>query len=120
MSDHKRLYTPVKGKTYSLFAQGDDSERYFAEIEHLVDLFLQRCPDEGKLLGLIRKAAKIPFLEGWKASRADRKTIQLVKETLRQFLSIYTQDVSHHLQSLPLAKRFDSTLSTKEKNTTST
>ncbi len=65
-------------------------------------------------MGLIRKAAKIPFLEGWKASRADRKTIQLVKETLRQFLSIYTQDVSHHLQSLPLAKRFDSTLSTKE------
>ncbi len=114
MSNHKRLYTPVRGKTYSLFARGDESERYFAEIEHLADRFLQRCPDQRKLLGLIQKVAKNPFLEGLKATGDDRKTIQFLSKTLRQSLSIYTQDVSDHLRSLPLAKRFDSTLSTKE------
>jgi hypothetical protein len=35
MSNHQRLYTPVQGKTYSLFAEGDDSERYYTEIKRL-------------------------------------------------------------------------------------
>jgi hypothetical protein len=90
LSNHKRLYTPVRGKTYSLFARGDDSKRYFAEIEHLADMFLQRCPDERKLLGLIQKVAKNPFLEGLRATGADRKTIQFVRETLRQSLMFRT------------------------------
>ena len=114
MSNHKRLYTPVRGKTYSLFAEGDDSEGYFAEIKHLVDMFLQLCPDERKLLGLIQKVGKNPFLEGLKATATDRKRLQSMRETLRRSLSIYTRDVSHHLRGLPVAKRFDGTLATKE------
>jgi hypothetical protein len=114
LSDYKRPYTPVRGKTYSLFAEGDHSEGYFAEIERLADRLLQRCPDERKLLDLIQRAGKNPFLKDLKATAADRKTLRLLKETLRQSLSIYTRDVSHHLRSLPLAKRSDSTLATKE------
>jgi hypothetical protein len=114
LSNQEKLYTPVQGKTYSLFAEGDDSERYYAEIKRLADVFLQRCPDEKRLLGLIQKAEKRPFLLGSKTTRADRKTLQFVRETLRQSLSIYTQKVSNHLKSLPLAKRMDSTLTTTE------
>jgi hypothetical protein len=110
----KRLYAPVRGKTYSLFADCDDSERYFAEIKHLADTFLQRCPDERRLLTLVRKAGMNPLIQGFKINGADRKTIRFVKETLRKSLSIYTQGVSYHLQSLPLAKKLDSTLATKE------
>ncbi len=114
MSDQQKLYTAVQGKTYSLFAEGDDSERYFAEIKRLADVFLQRCPDEKKLLGLIQKAEKKPFLLGLKVTGAERKTLQFVRKTLRQTLPIYTQRVSEHLRSLPLAKRMDSTLTTTE------
>ncbi len=108
------LYRPVQGKTYSLFAVEDDSERYYAEIKRLAEVFLQRCPDEKRLLGLIQQAGKKRFLLGLKTKEADGKTLQFVRETLRESLSIYTQNVSNHLKSLPYAKRVDRTLATKE------
>jgi hypothetical protein len=114
LSDHKKLYTPVQGKTYSLFGEGDDSEGYYAEIKRLAEVFLQRCPDEKRLLGLIQRVKKRSLLLGLKTTEADRGTLQFVRETLRQSLSIYTRKVSNHLKSLPLAKRTDSTLATKE------
>jgi hypothetical protein len=109
-----KLYTHVQGKTYSLFAEGDDREHYYSKIKRLADVFLQRCPDEKKLLGLIQKGGKGTFLLGLKITGADRKTLQFIRETLSQSLSIYTQNVSNHLKSLPLAKRSDSTLTTTE------
>lgn len=114
LSNPERLYTPVKGKTYSLFADGDDSEHYYREIKRLADVLLRRCPDEKRLLGLIQKVGKKPFLSGLKTSWADQETLQFVRETLRQSLSIYTQNVSSHLKTLPLAKRVDPTLTTTE------
>jgi hypothetical protein len=114
LSNHEHLYTPVRGKTYSLFAGGDGSERYFAKMKALADVFLQRCPDERKLLGLIQRMGKKPLIAGLKTTGPDRKTIQFVRKTLGQSLSIYTEDVLHHLKSLPFAKRFDSTLATTE------
>ena len=114
MSNHPTLYTPVQGKTYSLFAEGDDSEGYFAEIKRLADAFLQRCPDAKRLLGLIQKAGKRPYLSGFTITKNDRQTLQFIKETLRKSLSIYTRNVSDHLRSLPLTKRTDPTLTTTE------
>jgi hypothetical protein len=114
LPDHQKLYTPVQGKTYSLFAEDNDSERYFAEIKRLADMFLRRCPDEKRLLALIQKGAKKPFLSGWKTTEADRRTLRFVRETLRQSLSSYTQKVSQHLKSLPYARRLDRTLATPE------
>jgi hypothetical protein len=111
---HQKLYPPVQGKTYSLFAEGDDSERYFAGIKRLADMFLRRCPDEKRLLSLIQKAGKKRFLLGLKTTGADGETLQFVRETLRQSLSSYTQNVANHLKSLPRAKRVDSTLATTE------
>jgi hypothetical protein len=112
--NHERLYTPVQGKTYSLFAEGDDSEHYFSEIKRLADVFLQRVPDERRLLGLIQKVGARPFLLGLKTTGADRKTLKFVRETLRQSLSTYTKNVTDHLKTLPLEKRIDSTLATTE------
>jgi len=114
LSNPEKLYTPVQGKTYSLFADGDDSERYYAEIKRLADVFLQRCPDQKRLLGLIQKVGERPFLLGLKTTGADGKTLRFVRETLRQSLSIYTRKVSNHLKTLPIAKRMDSTLATTE------
>jgi hypothetical protein len=112
--NHQKLYTPVQGKTYSLFAEDDDSEGYYAEIKRLADVFLRRCPDAKRLLSLIQKAGKKPWLVGLRTTGADQKTLQLVRETLRQSLAIYTRKVANHLQSLPYAKRRDSTLATTE------
>jgi len=114
LSNPERLYTPVQGKTYSLFAEGDNSEHYYGEIKRLADVFLQRFPDERRLLGLIQKVGARSFLLGLKTTEADRKTLKFVRETLRQSLSTYTQNVSSHLKTLPIEKRIDSTLATTE------
>jgi hypothetical protein len=114
LPNHGKLYKPVQGKTYSLFAEGGDSERYYAEIKRLADVFLQRWPDAKRLLELIQQVGKKPFLLGLQTTGADQKTLQLVRATLRQSLSIYTQKVENHLTSLPYAKRADSTLATTE------
>ncbi len=114
MSRQKRLYTPVQGKSYSLFAEDDDSERYFADIKRLAGAFLERLPDEHRLLSLIQKAGKKSFLGSLKNRGTDKATLKFIRETLRQSLSRYTQQVSSHLQSLPLAKRMDATLTTTE------
>jgi hypothetical protein len=114
LSNPERLYTPVQGKTYSLFAEGEDSEHYFSEIKRLADVLLQRIPDEKRLLGLIQKMGARPFLLGLKTTGADRKILKFVRATLRQLLSIYTQNVSSHLKTLPIEKMIDSTLATTE------
>ncbi len=77
-------------------------------------MFLKLYPDERKLLDLVQKVGKNPFLWSLKTSGADRKTLRFIRETLRQSLSIYTQNVSQHLKSLPVAKSFDATLTTTE------
>jgi len=112
LSDHQIRYTPVQGKTYTLFAEGADSEAYYATIKHLADDFLRRRPDAKKLLTLIQQADKKSFR--LKTTREDRRLLREVRETLRRSLSLYTRQVSEHLQSLTWAQRRDPTIATPE------
>ncbi|MFZ5449716.1 MAG: DUF116 domain-containing protein [Thermodesulfobacteriota bacterium] len=114
MSNREKPYIPVQGKTYSLFAEGDDSERYYVKIKGLADVFLQLCPGENKLLGLIKKVGKGPVSFGLKTRGSDREILQFIRETLRQSLSSYTRNVSNHLKNLSLTKTADPTLATTE------
>jgi hypothetical protein len=114
LSNHRQLYQPVQGKTYSLFAEGDDSERYYAKIKALADVFLQQCPDEKRLLHLIQQVGKRSCFLGLRTTREERQILQFVRETLKQSLSVYTQNVTQHLKTLPLARRADETLTTPE------
>jgi len=116
LSHHQKLYTPVQGQTYSLFAEGGDSEGYFATIKRLADEFLRRYPDEKKLLSLIQQMDQRQFLSGLTTMKADRKIRQFIIETLRQSLSIYTQNVASHLKSLPSERRSDTILTTTEEH----
>jgi hypothetical protein len=112
--NYGKPYTPVRGKTYSLFAEGGDPELYYAEIKRLADMLLKLRPDERELLDLIRKAGKNSLLRGIRTAGPDRKTMRFVKDTLSHSLSIYTANVSQHLKGLPAAKRFDASLTTTE------
>lgn len=114
MTNAGRLYPPVEGKTYSLFAEGDDPQLFFTKIKCLTDMFLELCPDEQRLMELIREAGRNPLLYGLKTGGAHLKTLRFIRETLRKSLSIYTRNVSQHLKSLSFAGRFDATLSTTE------
>jgi hypothetical protein len=114
LSDRGKLYTPLEGKTYSLFTDGDHGGSYYVEIKRLTDMFLDLYPGKEKLLGLIQKGGKKSFLDRLTVNGQDRKTLQFIKETLGQSLSIYTRKVREHLKSLPITKKFDDTLATTE------
>jgi len=108
-------YKAVQGKTYSLFADKFSTDEYYRVINELADLFLQRCPDEKKLLSQIQKASGNRTVLGRLSERqVDRQLISFIKKALKESLSLYTAGVKEHLKTLPFSQRFDSILRTKE------
>jgi hypothetical protein len=108
-------YKDVRGKTYSLFADKCSTDEYYRVIKELADLFLQRCPDENRLLFQIQKASGNRILLSRLSERqVDRALISFIKKTLKESLSLYTTEVKEHLRTLPLSQRFDSILRTRE------
>ncbi len=106
---------PFKGKTYSLFGANKTTNEYYLVIRELTDIFLQRCPDEKRLLYLIQKAGgSILSLKNLSEEYNDRALISFIKKTLKESLSLYTEGVKEHLRTLPLSQRLDSILRTKE------
>lgn len=107
--------TPFRGKTYSLCLDEQNSDQYFDLIRKLTDRFLERCPDEKKLLAHVRGASTQKSLIKKLSGRvADKELVSFIKQTLRESLSEHTTGVGQHLKSLPLSQRFDPILRTKE------
>ena len=103
-----------EGRTYSLFNEDEASAAYYATIRQLADDFLRNCPDERKLLALIRKAGEGVLQRHIKIRSQDRQTLSLIRKTLKDTLSTYTKGVEQHLKTLSASKRLDGTLATRE------
>ena len=115
MSDRGTVYKAVQGKTYSLFADQSSTDEYYRVIKKLADILLERSPDEKRLLFQIREAScGRHVLGGLLKRQAGRPLITFIKKTLKEHLSPYTTGVKKHLRTLPLSRKFDSILSTKE------
>jgi hypothetical protein len=109
------IYKAVQGKTYSLFADKSSTDEYYRIIKELADIFLQRCPDETRLLFQIQKASgNRTLLSRLSERQVDRSLISFIKKTLKEFLSLYSKGVKEHLRTLPFSQRLDSILRTKE------
>jgi len=105
----------VKGKTYSLFGNSESTDEYYRVIRELTDTFLKRCPDENRLLSLIQKPdGKRLSLNKLSVTQDDKALVMFIKNTLTQTLSLYTEGVKEHLKTLPISRRFDTILRTKE------
>ncbi len=115
MTEHETRQRTFSGKTYSLYGETTGTDQYYSLIKDLTDLFLQKCPDEKRLLVQIQKASgNFSFLDKLSGEHVDKPLISFIKKTLRDSLSVYTRNVKNHLKTLPLSQRFDSTLRTKE------
>ncbi|MCK5286389.1 MAG: DUF116 domain-containing protein [Thermodesulfovibrionia bacterium] len=115
MSEHEGTYRAFTGKTYSLYGINTGTNQYYKVIKKLADLFLQQCPDKKRLLFQIQKASvNRSFFKKRSGKNINHSLISFIKKTLRDSLSVYTAGVKHHLRTLPLSQRFDSTLMTKE------
>lgn len=107
--------TPIRGKTYSLPLDEPGSAPYYELIRKLTDSFLERCPDEKRLLDHLRNASgRSSLINKFSGRRADKELISFIRHTLRESLSVYTTAVEQHLKSLPISQRFDPILKTKE------
>lgn len=107
--------SPFRGKTYSLFGDEQGSARYYELIRGLTDMFLERCPDERRLLDQVRIAAtRRSFMKKPQGRDADKHLVSFIRQTLKESLSVYTTGVLQHLKSLALSQRFDAILKTKE------
>ncbi len=115
MAEREGRYKALSGKTYTLFGDSAGTERYYRAIRGLADMFLERCADERRLLFQIRKARERGTFFSKRPGRdVDRSLISFINNTLRDSLQVYTRDVNRHLRNLPLSRRFDDTLTTKE------
>ncbi|UCD35038.1 MAG: DUF116 domain-containing protein [Nitrospiraceae bacterium] len=109
--------TPLRGKTYSLHGEERDAGHYYELIRGLTDRFLHRCPDEQRLLEQVRNASRgRSFVKRLSGRSNDRHLLSFIKKTLRESLSGYTTGVRQHLRTLPLSRRFDPILRTKEEH----
>ncbi len=105
----------INGKTYSLFGGSKGTEQYYRTIRELTDLFLGRCPDKQELLGQIQRAGKAgSLLKKITSKQVDKPLISYIRQTLKESLSNYTTGVKQHLKTLPLSRRVDDILKTKE------
>ncbi len=107
-------YVPVDGKTYSLFAGGLSTARYYEQIRGVTDEILRLLPDEETLLALIRKVGGKKRLLARAARRKDGTPISAILRLLGPALSSYTRNVRTHLDSIPLFSFKDRMLRTTE------
>jgi hypothetical protein len=114
VSDQEERNKAVSGKTYSLYGDGDETDKYYRTVKKLIELFLHHCPDKKRLLFHVRIAGSRAFSIKRTKKNVDRSLLSLIKNTLKDSLSIYTTGVKPHLKNLPFSLRFDKTLRTKE------
>jgi hypothetical protein len=105
----------VKGKTYSLYGGGDDTEHYYSIIHTLTDRLLERCPDKQKLLEHIQTAGSDrSLIKKLTSKKIDKTLTSYIEQTVTKPLAVYTTAVKQHLKTLPLSRKFDNVLKTKE------
>ncbi len=112
MTVQKRKDQSISGKTYSLYGSDTDTGQYYDLIGKLADLLLEECPDEEELLLQVRKAGTKRLLPGMRSGK--NALVPFIKRTLKEALSVYTAGVKEHLRTLPLSKRTDKILKTRE------
>ncbi|MEN8262226.1 MAG: DUF116 domain-containing protein [Nitrospirota bacterium] len=107
--------SPIKGKTYSLYADEAHTDHYYRLIRKITDSFLRKCPDEKELLLHIQHAgAKSSLIKKLARKKIERALVLFIRETLKDSLSVYTTAVSTHLKNIPVSQKLDPIIKTKE------
>jgi len=107
-------YSPLPGKTYSLFGSGSSTDGYYNLIQQLTDECLRKYPDKEALLDKLRRAsARKRLLRRAREGLGDPDIVFLLR-MISPALSEYTQSVQRHLEDLSILKIRDRRLWTSE------
>ena len=111
-------YTPVIGKTYTLFGNTRETQSYYLKIKELADRILDvRKMDEKELLNYIQKVShNRTSLKKAASKKIKESELSSILELLHDSLAEYTPGVEQHLKTEPFHKCItDNTiLSTRE------
>ncbi len=114
MAEQGFQYSPLPGKTYSLFGRSSSTEGYYGLIQQLVDECLRKYSDKEALLEMLRKAsAKKRMLRRAREGGGD-PDLAFLMGRISPALSEYTPFVRQHLDDMPVLKVWDRRLRTTE------
>ena len=106
---------PFEGKTYSLVAGSTDSNGYFQRVRTLADRLLEPGLDASQLLETVRRISRNKRRARQFASQPEHGSEETaLLHLLRDELAPFTRNVSSHLRTLPILRRWDRTLGTSE------
>jgi hypothetical protein len=113
MKPFRSDYSPVYGKTYSLFGKSDSTLEYYETIRRLADKILEKSPDIGELIEKLylsssKKRALRKILQSQKPDNMISIIIGLIDSNLKKF----TEKTEEHLKTLPVSKIWDRRLAT--------
>jgi hypothetical protein len=103
----------IIGKTYSLYAENEDTDRFYSELTDLASSLVSYKKPEEQLVSIIRKYSKKK--RTLRTQKRKAKSDSIITELLNEAegkLSKYLTDIDAHLKNLTLAEKCDSTLTT--------
>jgi hypothetical protein len=114
MPEQKKFSLPLKGKTYSLYAEELSTDLYYNKIERIADKFIQSGKDRRELLCLIQEISPRKRILKKIIKKGNDDFARVLINDLRREFSVCTKEVRNHLRNLKLNERFDKVLSASE------
>ena len=106
-------YSPVDGKTYSLFGNSDSTSEYYETIRMLADKIQVLNTDIQALIENIRRfSLKKRILKKALINTESDNQISVILNIIDPYLKKYTGNTEEHLRRLPVSKLFDRRLAT--------
>jgi hypothetical protein len=106
-------YSPIYGKTYSLFGKSGSTSEYYETIKLLADKILILNPNTRDLIEDIRKfSSKKRTLKKSLKIRDNGNLMADIINLIDPHLRKYTENTEEHLRTLPLSKFWDRRLAT--------
>jgi hypothetical protein len=113
MKSSRPEYTPVNGKTYSLFGKSDSTAEYYETIKMLADKVLAVNPNTWELVEKIREfSSKKKLLKKSLRINDPCNKMSVILNLIDPYLKKNTENVEEHLRTLPLSKFWDRRLAT--------
>jgi hypothetical protein len=106
-------YSPVNGKTYTLFGESDSTSEYYKTIRLIADKILQENGDIGNLVMMLaRYSTKKKILRSDLRNHESDNIMSVILNFADPLLESYTEQTKEHLKTLPFKKICDRRLST--------
>jgi hypothetical protein len=106
-------YSPVNGKTYSLFGNSGSTLEYYDTIRMLADKILENTTEiESVIENIGRFSSKKSYLRRLLKDNKTNSPISDIIQLINPYLKKYTENTEEHLRTLPSSKFWDRRLGT--------